>query len=720
MPEPVGSAQRYMPGLDGLRAIAVLAVIAYHLKLSWAQGGLLGVGVFFTLSGYLITDLLLGQQDAAGHLRLGNFWLRRARRLLPALFLMLAVVVVWVTLLDPSRLPDLRGDVAAAAVYMSNWWNIIRQASYFARFGPPPPLDHLWSLAVEEQFYLVWPWLLWLGLRYVRGRYLMAVLTVAVAALSAIAMATLYQPGVDPTRVYEGTDTRAFGLLLGAALAMVWPSRRLGADLLSPQRRQRRRERTLGRLLDGVGIVGLVVIALLVWQTNQYSAFLYHGGIVLLSVATVLVVAAVAHPATRLGLALGWKPLRWLGVRSYGIYLWHWPIIVLTTPILQKEINYSLATLQVGATIVVAALSWRFVEEPIRRGALGRLWAQVLSAEWREKSVPPGIVLQFKSVPPQSILQRSYGHIRWFLAGLVSVLVLGVLILDGAGLAGVTKTGGGDLAGAIGTGGGGLQPAGKGPSDVKISMHHTTASRPATTLVSSSRSPKAASEATNQTTTMTTTPSPTQKSAPAPRTSCRAVAYMGDSTSEGMVLHNYLPNPSQRLDAQLSRVGVKSQYFEIRGATSIVETLPGQSNGVETAKKLKAKGFHGCWVIAYGTNDTADVYVGSQVGLKDRIDKMMSLIGDQPVMWVTVKSLLSSGPYSEANMQDWNRALVQACDRYPNMRVFDWASLVKDDWFISDGTHYTSEGYKHRASLTTSALVHAFPGKGKSSGCVVR
>src|SRR5215210_3121354 len=263
MPKPVGHSQRYMPGLDGLRAIAVLAVIAYHLNPASAPGGLLGVGVFFTLSGYLITDLLLGQREATGRLQLGDFWLRRARRLLPALFLMLAVVVAWVTLLDRSLLPGLRGDVLAAVGYVSNWWNIVREASYFARFGPPPPLDHLWSLAVEEQFYLIWPWLLWLGLRYVPGRYALAGLTLAGATLSAVAMALIYQPGVDPTRVYEGTDTRAFGLLIGAALAMVWPSRRLRADLAL--------RRLL--LLDGAGGVGLVVIALLIWQTNQYSAF---------------------------------------------------------------------------------------------------------------------------------------------------------------------------------------------------------------------------------------------------------------------------------------------------------------------------------------------------------------------------------------------------------------------------------------------------------------
>jgi peptidoglycan/LPS O-acetylase OafA/YrhL len=679
MPKPVGRAQRYMPGLDGLRALAVLAVIAYHLELGWAQGGLLGVGVFFTLSGYLITDLLLGQQDAVGHLRLGDFWLRRARRLLPALFLMLAVVVAWVTLFDRSQLPVLRGYVAAAAVYMSNWWNIFRHASYFSRFGPPPPLDHLWSLAVEEQFYLVWPFLLWLGLRYARGRYRLTGLTLAAAALSAIVMALLYQPGVDPTRVYEGTDTRAFGLLVGAALAMVWPSRRLRADLTLRRR----------LLLDGAGVVGLVVIALLIWQTNQYSPFLYRGGIVLLSVATVSVVAALAHPASWLGPALGWAPLRWLGVRSYGIYLWHFPIIVLTTPTVQRSVNLPLEVLQVGATIVVAALSWRFVEEPIRRGALGRIWARARSGGWRRKTAS-----RRSYVPRRSYRRRRRQRVA---AGVASVAALSVLALDGAGLGGVINTG---------ADGSGLPPSSaRAPAEIKLSTHHAPAAPSTTSPAQATRSPKAVSP----------------RAAPATRTSCHAVAYIGDSTSEGMVMPNYLPDPARRLDAQYARVGATSQYIEISGARSTVETLSGQANAYEVARQLQAKGFRGCWVLALGTNDTANIFAGSPIGRIARIERMMSVVGDQPVLWVNLKSLLASGPYSEANMTLWNRTLVQACARYPNMRVFDWASAANDSWFISDGTHYTSAGYAKRARLTAASLVHAFPASGREKvlGCVV-
>src|SRR4051812_13319662 len=165
MPEPIQRNQRYMPGLDGLRAIAVLAVIAYHLGFRWAPGGLLGVAVFFTLSGYLITDLLLGQWSG-GRMRLGNFWIRRARRLLPALFVMLVVIVAWITIADPSQLDSLRGAVISSALYVNNWWLIDQHVSYFARFAPPSPLGNLWSLGVEEQFYLLWPWLLLLGLHF--------------------------------------------------------------------------------------------------------------------------------------------------------------------------------------------------------------------------------------------------------------------------------------------------------------------------------------------------------------------------------------------------------------------------------------------------------------------------------------------------------------------------------------------------------------------------
>ena len=674
MPRPAERGQRYMPGLDGLRAIAVLAVIFYHLDVGWAPGGLLGVAVFFTLSGYLITDLLLGHW-ASGSMRLGEFWLRRARRLLPALFLMLIVVTAWVTLAEPSQLPSLRGAVASAAAYVNNWWLIFQHISYFARFGPPSPLGHLWSLAIEEQFYLVWPWLLLLGLRFIRERPgfvgvrpRMAAVTLLLAGASAVLMAALYHPGFDSSRVYDGTDTRAFGLLFGAALAMIWPSRQLSADVSAGAR----------RALDVLGVVGLVVIGLLIWRTNQYSPFLYPTGLVILSLATVLAVAALVHPATRLGRALGWRPLRWIGVRSYGIYLWHFPIIVLTTPSPNTGVYLPRAIAQTAATFAIAALSWRFVEEPIRRGALGRLWARVRSGAWRPRAVP---------------------RLGW--ATLTAAVL--VLALAGFGLAGVAPPARvSSLAASVPVTATGTQlpppPGGKQGSETALAPLARRA--PPRSFAASPGGDDSGGSA---------------------QTSCRSVVHIGDSTSEGLISHAYLPNPKQRIAAQYARVGAKSFRPEISGATSIVETLPGGTNAEDVARQLVSQGYDGCWVIALGTNDSADVYVGSSVGLDTRIQRMMSAIGNQPVLWVNAKSLVASGPYSESDMQQWNDALTRACSKYPNMRIYDWASVVKDGWFITDGIHYTSPGYAARGRLIADALAEAFPASGgRSPTCVVR
>ncbi|MBY0087434.1 acyltransferase family protein [Brevibacillus brevis] len=364
MPKPLNGNGRYMAGLDGLRALAVFAVIVYHLNDNWAPGGLLGVGVFFVLSGYLITDILIAQWKRDGKIDWKDFWLKRVRRLMPALIVTIVIVMAWITLLDRSQLtPLLRGEVLSTLLYVNNWWRIFHEVSYFSSFGPPSPFGHFWSLAVEEQFYLLWPLLLVIGLHFSPRRWRLLGLTFGLALISALAMALLYETGTDPSRVYYGTDTRAFALLIGAALAMIWPSRNLSVKA-APQARL---------LLDCIGAAGLVTIVVMIWLTDPYDSFLYRGGFVLLSVATAAVVAVLAHPVSRLGKVLGWKPLRWLGVRSYGIYLWHYPVIVLTSPVVNTgETSIVRSILQVIASVVLAALSWRFIEEPIRNGGLGK------------------------------------------------------------------------------------------------------------------------------------------------------------------------------------------------------------------------------------------------------------------------------------------------------------------------------------------------------------
>jgi peptidoglycan/LPS O-acetylase OafA/YrhL len=686
MPEPIKHSSRYMPGLDGLRAVAVAAVIAYHLGLGWAPGGLLGVGVFFTLSGYLITDILLAAWHK-GSLGLNDFWVRRARRLLPALYLMLVVVVIWVAILHSSQMRDVRGQTLSAVLYVNNWWQINQHISYFALFGPPSPLSHLWSLAVEEQFYLIWPWMLLIGLRVVHERKRsipvrprLAMVTLLLAAGSALEMALLFHPGLDHTRIYEGTDTRAFGLLFGAALAMVWPSRALMGKIMPGAR----------NILDGLGVVGLIVIIVMVWRTTQYSSFLYQGGLVLLSFGTVLVIAACAHPASRFARVLGCKPLRWIGVRSYAIYLWHEPIIVLTTParLLQTPINQHppiqplRAILQIGAAVAISALSWRYVEEPIRQGALRRWWQML------------------HSVSRRAYKQRRQA--RYVLIGATVVLALAI-----AGLAGATAPShGGGPTGSAGIAAGQTGATGSGGS--------TGQSDPGGSSKSGSGTEHGGAGARAGT--------GSGNASGKPQTSCTSVVHIGDSTSDGLDSADYLPDPAQRIPAQYARVGAKHTFMRVTGGTSIVETLPGTVNALTTVQQLLASGYHGCWVFALGTNDSADVYVGSNVGLVQRIQEMMQAVHGQDVMWVNDKSLLSSGPYSEQNMQSWDNALAQVCTKYSkNMRIYDWADAVQNQWFIPDGIHYYSDGYAARSHLIADALAEAYPaGKPPSSSCTVK
>jgi peptidoglycan/LPS O-acetylase OafA/YrhL len=761
MPEPVKGDQKYLPGLDGLRALAVAAVVAYHLGYGWAQGGLLGVGVFFTLSGYLITDILVGQWAARGRIKLGDFWLRRARRLLPALFVMLAVVTVWVNVVARSFLPGFRGNVIASVFYVSNWWYIGQHASYYARFAPPTPLDHLWSLAVEEQFYLIWPWvvllLVWLAGRLRRrrrglvngpgglaapvapvagpgggapyltdwARFALALVTLALAAGSAILMIHLYQPGYDPTRVYEGTDTRACGLLIGAAVAMIWPTRRGGvrSGTVGGTSAERTVPAAVRWLLDVAGAAGLVVIGLLVWRTNQYSDFMFRGGLVVLSVATAATVAAVVTPGSLLGRALGCRPLRWVGVRSYGIYLWHYPVIVLTTAVgaAGTPVGLGRAVVLVTVTVAAAAVSWQVIEEPIRRGARLRWVTPARATETSEANATGGA--DMTGEPDRNAAGGGQRPGRPRRPGLPrSPQAIGGLCLLGAAVLAAGVTASMRLTSAT------AAPAAQPPSATASTQNAQLSNsaggtggtpsqgKPATAGKHSgaaARAGKAAAGTTHGVTTKSAAASPAAivpaLPTPPPRTSCASVVHIGDSTSEGLNSPEYEPNPANRIPARYADVGVKRSIMKIVGATSVVESLPGTPNAYDMANRVKQGGFNGCWVIALGTNDTADVYVGSNVSRLQRIQKMMSLIGNEPVMWVEVTSLLSSGPYSEQNMELWNQALQQAQAQYPNMRIYNWPAVAQKSWFINDGIHYTTIGYAHRATDIADALAEAFP-----------
>jgi peptidoglycan/LPS O-acetylase OafA/YrhL len=382
MPERPGVNFAYRPALDGLRAVAVGAVVAYHLGYGWARGGFLGVDTFFVLSGYLITSLLLVEYGRSGLIRLRAFWARRARRLLPALFLVLGVVSLWVGLTWPSdQLGVVRGDGLATLFYGANWRFVLTGQSYFALVSLPSPFRHAWSLAIEEQFYLVWPLVVLACLRLGRGRT--RILT-AICALGSIAsivlMAALYDP-LDPSRAYYGTDTRAHALLIGALLAIVlrrWTT--TNVDLPDARTAPNSwRTRIGGVALACAGVVAACVCVAAFGLISDKSSMMYHGGFALFAVAVAGVIASAVStgpsPVRRL---LALAPLVWVGRISYGIYLWHWPVQLAMTSQRIGVDGVTLDLLRVGTTLAISTLSFYAVEMPIRRGVFGRRLRRVL------------------------------------------------------------------------------------------------------------------------------------------------------------------------------------------------------------------------------------------------------------------------------------------------------------------------------------------------------
>ena len=347
-----------MPGLDGLRALAVLAVFVYHFHNGggWLPGGFLGVDVFFVISGYLITSLLLSEFRKEDRVDLVRFWLRRARRLLPAVGVLIAVVMVLGAFFDFGQISTLRSQALASMAYVTNWDLILSHQSYFQEFARPSLFRHLWSLAVEEQFYLLWPIAFaFFMTRFGHRRVVIGVIAGAIA--SSLLMAILFDP-VNPNRVFYGTDTRATPLLIGVALAFFWHPDRLRAKTgtLAPT------------VLDVIGAIGLSMVVITFLTVHDYDVSLYHGGFLLLSLWTAMLIAALAHPAATIGRVMGNPGARWLGVRSYSFYLWHWPVLELTRPGIDVPLHGPiLFALQLGATIGLADLSYRYVEQPFRR-----------------------------------------------------------------------------------------------------------------------------------------------------------------------------------------------------------------------------------------------------------------------------------------------------------------------------------------------------------------
>ena len=377
----------YLPGLDGLRAIAVVAVMIYHAHHDWLPGGFLGVEVFFVISGYLITLLLMGEKERSGHIDLRQFWARRFRRLLPALYVMMTLVAVYIAAFYAVAREQTRGDFVSGVLYVSNWYQIFVGQGYGASEAFVP-LRHLWSLAVEEQFYLVWPLVMVAILRRARGGLpKVGLQLIGVSVFIAIVVAWVYVPGPVATScgaeftrgtwtvfgrciavndmLYLGSFSRAGGLMLGAGFAMLW---RPLAIMRGPLRDK-------GRRLDLLAAFGLAVLVYFMFtmylqDRGVYNPWLYRGGFFFAGVATLLLIAAATHQGAAAGRLLGNKVLLWVGTRSYGLYLYHWPVY----QIIRKQANIQMSVGQIVLAMVITLpiteASYRFIETPIRKGGL--------------------------------------------------------------------------------------------------------------------------------------------------------------------------------------------------------------------------------------------------------------------------------------------------------------------------------------------------------------
>jgi peptidoglycan/LPS O-acetylase OafA/YrhL len=625
----------------------VAAVVIFHATENWLRGGFLGVDVFFVLSGFLITSQLLAEWRRRKGIDVRGFWKRRARRILAALYLLLVVTLAFALIFHPEEVAVFRGDALAAFLYVANWYFIFHNQPYFEIVAHPSPLIHLWSLGVEEQFYLLWPLILTAALVFLRRWAFALVLILAIA--SAVLMALLYQPGTDPSRVYYGTDTHASGLLLGALLAFFWrpgPAWHPSPGQMHGVLARIRAWLVPGALIDLLALAALLVITYSFVVANESQPFLYRGGFFLVAVITGICVFAVSHPrAVLLTAVLELAPVRWLGRRSYSVYLWHWPIVVFTRPGYVAITGYSLLFLRIGLALLLAELSFRLVEEPIRHGGLPKLWERLQAAlqmgQWGRVAVSAvtGVVLagfvlgvciaaaQAPVPPPPAYLAETS---------------VNTIMRPGEAAASVTPT-----ATATPTAGGVTRTG----ETVRLGPPPTPTPTPVPISASDTGMPAAVSGS-----------SPVEAG---------VVLAIGDSVMLGAVPALESAVGGIQVDAAVSRQ---------------------VSTGISLLQGLKAQGVAGnVVVIGLGSNGT---FTSGQ------FDQIMGVLSDVPrVVFINDKV-----PRSWEQPND--SVIASGVQRYPSARLVDWytASVGHPEYFYDDQYHVRPDGAAIYASLVAQAV----------------
>ncbi|HYR63054.1 MAG TPA: acyltransferase family protein [Actinomycetota bacterium] len=669
--KPPAPNKRYRPGLDGLRALAIIGVLLYHAGVEWVPGGLLGVDLFFVVSGFLITSLLISEIQKTGRIALAAFYRRRALRLLPALALVLVVTSLALMLFWPREVARFRGDLVASLGYVTNWWFIVRHQSYFIASGRPSPFQHLWSLAVEEQFYLVAP----LGLLALRNKFSSrrgllqtAALAVGGACASAVVMAVMaiqhnLPYGADSSRVYFGTDTHASGLLIGVAAAALLAATRGSLWQLPASRRA-------AKALDAAGLASLAIMVWAMLRTTEFSPGLYRGGFWAFSAVAGVAAVAVSRPGGRLESALGGRSLRWVGSRSYGLYLWHWPVFVFTRP--QLDVPFAGTADVVLRLILVVGLaeaSYRLVERPIRTTGV-RAWLGALilrgseaavalrasaiqaRSRWATRSAP--VVRRLRQVPTG----------QYFFAGLG---LLAILLLVGLGpyRSGTSPVWNAASARRValrtprsGSARGSSRTANQGP----VQAPNPTKAAPASTATAATPPAPSATPKADPPPSPTATPEPT----PTPRT----FTVIGDSVMLGAqdVLRQALP-------------GAYVDAVEGRQASTAFGLM----------NSLIGSGRVGTDVILHiGTNGTIEPAA---------LDALLARLGNRRIVIVTDHV---PRPWQDLN----NQILTEAALNRPNIHLVDWnaAASAHPEWLWPDGIHLRPVGATAYRDLIVGAL----------------
>lgn len=671
----------YLPGLDGLRGLAVAAVIAYHADKSWLPGGFLGVEVFFVVSGYLITALLVAEREREGRVALGGFWVRRARRLLPALFVTLIGVSLHAAIFAREELGQLRGDVVAGLTYVTNWFQIGTGTSYFSELDFVP-LRHLWSLAVEEQFYLVWPLVMVVLVGLGRRRYgAIALGFLAAAAASYVAMAWWYRPGPVGTvaetphqyvewfgrelarldLVYLSTFTRGGGLLLGAALAMVW----------QPWALRRAPVVRHARIVDLVGLVGLGVLVAACWGLSDVvvgedgrrgNDVLFRGGFVLVGVASIAVIAAMATPGTWLGsrMGIGNPVLSWVGTRSYGLYLYHWPIFQMSRRVSGLALEPVRFVVLVAITAAVAEVSYRLVELPIREGRLG---------PWLRRTI-------------EALDARTLAVRRRFLT--TAGLAAGVVAFTGVSLV-TAEVRPNAIRESVEAG----EIATTDLLDSVVGSAHTITGAPANATVPPNNGAQASASPTSSPGDSTSGGGGSGDATPTPSTLAPPVASTSTSTTTTTTL------PPQVIDmvaiGDSVMLGAATQLQE-RGYVVDAVISRQFKAGVEIVTYLNQLRVLGSVVVVHlGTNGPTSTQT---------LDAFFSQLTEVPFVVVLTTRVAK-------DWQDRNNELIRALpERWPNVRVLDWfeASQGQDSWFYDDQTHLRPAGARAYAELIAQTV----------------